>query len=332
MGHSLAGRRPGADRAAVVGRPHAARCGDALAYGCDGLLGIHWRTRVLGPNVGALAQAAWEQGAWAKAYRAAAKPPEPRRVAGPIGGEVAAYPDNPIADTTDPAIYQTVRYNLLGYRLPATNGPCTVTLHFSEPHYDTASVRVFDVKLQGQRVLKSLDIFARVGKNRALDFTYTNIVVTNGWLDIDFVPVIEFPSIAGIVVEGAGFGWKINCGGPAQGDYAADLPRVEPPQAPVPLAKDFYLDWATRRVRARNRRGCGRHLHADGRRAAQALHLGRRPRRHTTRRPALGTSEAGVRVRGSVRGPPPGGGGSGQPGTLRLLAEHLHLFARRREN
>lgn len=219
---------------------------DALAYGCDGLLGIHWRTRALGPNIGALAQAAWEQGAWAEAYRAAAKPPEPRRVAGPIGGEVAAYPDNPIAGTTNPAIYQTVRYNLLGYRLPATNGPCTVTLHFSEPHYDTANVRVFDVKLQGQRVLKSLDIFARVGKNRALDFTYTNIVVTNGWLDIDFVPVIEFPSIAGIVVEGAGFGWKINCGGPAQGEYAADLPRVEPPQAPVPVAKDFYVDWATR--------------------------------------------------------------------------------------
>ena len=28
---------------------------DALAYGCTGLLGIHWRTRILGPNVSALA-------------------------------------------------------------------------------------------------------------------------------------------------------------------------------------------------------------------------------------------------------------------------------------
>ncbi|OGS15515.1 MAG: hypothetical protein A2234_04500 [Elusimicrobia bacterium RIFOXYA2_FULL_58_8] len=37
---------------------------DALAYGCTGLLGIHWRTRILGPNVSALADAAWDQKAW----------------------------------------------------------------------------------------------------------------------------------------------------------------------------------------------------------------------------------------------------------------------------
>jgi len=218
---------------------------DALRYGCDGLMGIHWRTRALGPNVSALAQAAWDQGSWSEAYLAAIKPPERPRVAGPIGGEVAGFPNNPITGSSNPAIYQTVRYSLSGYRLPATNGPCMVTLQFSEPHYDAKGVRVFDVKLQGRRVLKALDIFARVGKNRALDFTYTNIVITNGWLDIDFVPEVEFPSVAGIVVEGNGFAWKINCGGPAQGDYLADLPRIEPPLPPIPVAKDFYLDWAT---------------------------------------------------------------------------------------
>lgn len=37
---------------------------DALAYGCDGLMGIHWRTRELGPNVAALARAAWDQSGW----------------------------------------------------------------------------------------------------------------------------------------------------------------------------------------------------------------------------------------------------------------------------
>ena len=35
---------------------------DALRYGCDGLLGIHWRTRVLSANVLALARAAWKRG------------------------------------------------------------------------------------------------------------------------------------------------------------------------------------------------------------------------------------------------------------------------------
>lgn len=33
---------------------------DARRYGCDGLLGIHWRTQVLSPNFGALALAGWD--------------------------------------------------------------------------------------------------------------------------------------------------------------------------------------------------------------------------------------------------------------------------------
>jgi len=37
---------------------------DALSFGCTGLIGIHWRTRVLGPNIGALARAGWTQRPW----------------------------------------------------------------------------------------------------------------------------------------------------------------------------------------------------------------------------------------------------------------------------
>jgi hypothetical protein len=34
---------------------------DALDYGCNGLMGIHWRTRVLSPNIASLASIAWEK-------------------------------------------------------------------------------------------------------------------------------------------------------------------------------------------------------------------------------------------------------------------------------
>lgn len=37
---------------------------DALAYGCTGLIGIHWRTKILGPNISALAKAGWSQKQW----------------------------------------------------------------------------------------------------------------------------------------------------------------------------------------------------------------------------------------------------------------------------
>jgi hypothetical protein len=37
---------------------------DSWRYGCDGLFGIHWRTRMLAPNVSALAKAAWQADTW----------------------------------------------------------------------------------------------------------------------------------------------------------------------------------------------------------------------------------------------------------------------------
>lgn len=214
---------------------------DALRYGCDGLMGIHWRTRVLGPAVSALAQAAWEQGAWS---RRRVEPPALVRAAGPVSGTVADFPDHPIAGTDEPRIYQSVRYNLSAYRLQVPNGTCTVTLKFCEPHYAEAGKRVFSVKLQGSPVIENLDIFAKAGQNRALDYTFDHVAVTNGWLDVEFVPVVEFPSIAGIVVRGPGFTRKINCGGEAWGDYTADLNVSPKSQETFPPTDDFYRDWA----------------------------------------------------------------------------------------
>jgi len=217
---------------------------DALQYGCDGLMGIHWRTRVLAPNISALARAAWNQKPWIDSYEPDPPPPKEPEKPGPIGGLAAAFPNNPISGTDDPTLYQTVRYNVSGYLLPASNGTCRVTLKFCEPHYGEAGKRVFDVKLQGQPVITNLDIFAQVGKNKALDYTFENVAVTNGWLRIDFVPRVEFPSIAAIDVEGDGFSTKINCGGPAYRDYAADAPSSEPAKQVYAETRDFYDDWA----------------------------------------------------------------------------------------
>ena len=214
---------------------------DSLRYGCTGLMGIHWRTRILGPNVSALAQAAWDQSVW---NPPSAKPVEPPRTAGPVGGNVAAFPGNRIADTEDAPLYQTVRYGVSAYHLPLPKGTYTVTLKFCEPHYKEAGARVFGVKLQDKPVIDKLDIFAKVGQNRALDYTFKDVAVSNGWLDIEFVPEVEFPSIAAIVAEGPATK-KVNCGGPAYKDYAADWPAVQgpPPNRFAPTG-DFYQDYA----------------------------------------------------------------------------------------
>lgn len=220
---------------------------DALDYGCDGLMGIHWRTRVLGPAVAALAQAAWSQEGWRDELHRRRRPPVPDRDAGQfvVGGRPAAFPDHAIADTDDDAVYQTVRYDLKSYRLAVPVASCRVVLRFCEPHYRETGKRVFDVVINGRRVIEALDIFARVGADRALDFVFEGIQPVDGHVDVTFPTRVEFPSIAGISLEGAGFAYHLDCGGSGAGRFVADL--AEKPIVPEPFAPtdDFYRDWAT---------------------------------------------------------------------------------------
>ncbi len=212
---------------------------DALRYGCNGLMGIHWRTRILGPQARALALAAWDQTGWSSAARVVV---DKECSDGVIGGTVVTY-GQPIEGTEQDAIYQSVRYNLSAYHVAVPNGNYTVTLKFCEPHYGEKGRRVFSVRVQGKRVVDRLDVFAKVGKDHAYDVSVDNVKVNKGYVDISFTQVIEFPCIAGIVVEGNGVSRKINCGGGALGEFAADLKVC--PELPRDLpTDDFYGDWA----------------------------------------------------------------------------------------
>ena len=213
---------------------------DALRYGCDGLMGIHWRTRILSPNVAALAQAAWDQGEW---NISPGQTPQPLRIVSVEGGKVALF-TNAIAGTEDARLYQSVRYDISAYHLQIPDGPCNVTLKFCESHYKESGKRVFDVKLQGKLVEQNLDVFDRVGQNRALDLSFNGVEVTNGWLDIDFVPRVEYPFIAALSVQSGSASQNINCGGEDYKEYRADLPALSKPGAVFPRTDDFYRDWA----------------------------------------------------------------------------------------
>ena len=227
---------------------------DARRVGCDGLLGIHWRTKALAPNVSALAGAAWDQ-TWVPAgHDASPIRPFGR---GP-GGQVAAF-TAPMAGATEveQPVYRDVRYNTDGYTLEIPNGTYDVTLKFCEPHYEAAGLRVFGVKVQGQVLAEKLDLFATVGKNRAYDLTAKAVRVTDGKLKIEFPRVIEFPLIAGLVIDGradannqlaaAPLLRRINCGGGACAGYEADVAGGGGNPAPegraMPIA-DFYEDFA----------------------------------------------------------------------------------------
>jgi hypothetical protein len=208
---------------------------DALAYGCDGLLGIHWRTRVLGPNISALAKAAWDQKSWSGPAADAAG-----RVEGPLNGVFVTLAHVPPTAGPEAAVYRDYRDRVYGYRLAIPNGKYEVTLKFIEGEMKAKAARVFDVSIQGKKVLEKLDIFARAGQFQPLDLRFAGIDVADGTLAIEFADRIHYPAIAGIVVRGKDLVRKINCGGPRQGDYEADWPE-SPRFAPV---ADFYADWA----------------------------------------------------------------------------------------
>ena len=207
---------------------------DALAYGCDGLLGIHWRTRILSANVQALARAAWDQKGWS------AGPVDLATMTGPLNGVYATLPDAKLGTTPEDAVYRDVRDKVFGYHLAVPNGRYAVTLKFIDGQSEKAGQRVFDVLIEGKKALERIDLVEAAGRNTKLDFSFMNIVVGDGRLDIDFADRIGYPCLAGLVVKGPGFAKKVNCGGPAIGDYEADWPET-PRFAP---AGDLYADWA----------------------------------------------------------------------------------------
>ncbi|MFC1794833.1 malectin domain-containing carbohydrate-binding protein, partial [Planctomycetota bacterium] len=173
------------------------------------------------------------------------EPPKPKISEGREGGNVAGFPNNAIADTENDTLYQTVIWDVKAYRLKVPNGTYTVTLKFCEPHYTESGKRVFSVILQGKKVIDQLDVFAEVGQNRALDYTFEDVKTDNGILEIGFESLVEFPCIAAFVVQGQGITKKINCGGPVYKDYEADVPaaKIDGRSRDLP-AGDFYADWA----------------------------------------------------------------------------------------
>lgn len=204
---------------------------DARKYGCSGLLGIHWRTRVIGPNVMALADSAWDQSGWDVAAQGS----------GALDGSVAEFSGRAIAGTDDDVLYQTVRWGLTLYRVTVPPGEYTVRLHFSESHFAAPEQRVFGVTLQGERVIDRLDCIAEAGRDHAIVRTFERVPVPHGTVDIEFIPIQENPLIAAVEVIGDGKPVKLNCAGPAYGDFAAGRIgafRFCP-------SDDFYRDWCT---------------------------------------------------------------------------------------
>lgn len=129
---------------------------------------------------------------------------------GYIGGNtVNRWDEDPalnIAGTIDDPLYVAERYAVSGYQVDLPNGTYDVILHFAETFSGItgAGQRVFDVAIEGQTRLDDFDPFAEAGFAYATSKSVPNVMVTDGQLDITFIPNVQNPEINAIEVLPSG--------------------------------------------------------------------------------------------------------------------------------
>lgn len=140
-----------------------------------------------------------------------------------------------VEGTSDPGLYRSERHGMASYNVPVSDGTYVARLHFAEIWHRKAGARVFDVKLEGATAISNLDVYSRVGRNRALVLNFP-VAVSDGHLDIEFVRRVDAATLSGIEIFRSSttattqpapapaepqVQTRINAGGPA---VAGDIP------------------------------------------------------------------------------------------------------------
>lgn len=113
-----------------------------------------------------------------------------------------------IAGTDAAPLYNAERYGAAGagfsYAIPVPNGDYVVHLGFAETYLQAAGQRLFDVSINGAKVLAAFDIFtAAGGMNRAVIESFP-VTVSTGQLELSFAAgAIQNPKIDAIEIVAA---------------------------------------------------------------------------------------------------------------------------------
>jgi parallel beta-helix repeat protein len=107
-----------------------------------------------------------------------------------------------VANTNDQALYRNLRWNnnTLAYQFAVPNGTYTVNLKFAELYFWYANQRIFDITINGQKVLSNFDIVQQAGgPNRAVDKAFT-VNVTGGAIAIQLTSTVDDPQVNAIEI------------------------------------------------------------------------------------------------------------------------------------
>ena len=106
-----------------------------------------------------------------------------------------------VANAAPAAVYQTERYGNSTYTIGnlTPGSSYTLRLHFAEIYWAASNSRLFDVSVNGTRILASFDIFAAAGaQNKAVVKTFTVTANSTGQVVINFVTVKDNAKVSAI--------------------------------------------------------------------------------------------------------------------------------------
>jgi hypothetical protein len=117
------------------------------------------------------------------------------------GGSTAGRGQITVENTVDSTVYRTEHYGMTAYNFHLKPGDYLVRLHFAETFdYTNGGDRVFDVSIQGKKVLSDFDIFREAGgRKKAVVKEFTVPGVTDV-LSIEFGRIKASPKVDAIEV------------------------------------------------------------------------------------------------------------------------------------
>lgn len=117
-----------------------------------------------------------------------------------VGGQANSTTD-PISGVADGTIFQTERYGEFKYEIPVTaNGRYTIKLFFAEIYQTSAGLRSFSVAVEGNTVLRDIDLYSLVGHDGAYTYTVENAQVNDKKVTIEMIKGVENPTLAAFAI------------------------------------------------------------------------------------------------------------------------------------
>jgi beta-xylosidase/chitodextrinase len=109
-----------------------------------------------------------------------------------------------VSSSVPAAVFQSERYGPFTYTIPGltAGAPYVVTLYFAETYLSAAGARLFDVAINGTKVLSAFDIYAAAGaQNKGVAQSFNASADSSGQVAIAFtVGAVENPKVCGIAV------------------------------------------------------------------------------------------------------------------------------------